>query len=123
MAIPELIKAAKTSSIIANMEQSKMLLSMLHLILSCFRLPSSDKDSTNLSCFSTSTSIEIVNRSRGCAICPNGKMLLTDSNSKRLVILNNDGTLDKEITCSPYYPLDVTLIDDSTVANTSSTSI
>jgi hypothetical protein len=40
--------------------KSKILFSMLHLILSCFRLPSSDKDSTNLSCFSTSTSIALL---------------------------------------------------------------
>jgi outer membrane protein assembly factor BamB len=59
---------------------------------------------------------KISNRSRGCVICPNGKMLFTDKSSKKLVILNNDGTLDKEIACSPYYPRDVTLIDDSTVA-------
>jgi hypothetical protein len=55
--------------------------------------------------------------SRGCVICPNGKMLFTDNISKQnLVILNNGGTLDKEITCSPHHPRDVTLIDDSTVA-------
>jgi hypothetical protein len=58
----------------------------------------------------------ISHRSRGCVICPNGKMLFTDSSHKKLFILNNDGTLDKEITCSPYDPRDVTLIDDSTVA-------
>jgi hypothetical protein len=45
---------------------------------------------------------EISHSSRGCVICPNGKMLFTDNSSKQnLVILNNDGTLDKEITCSP----------------------
>jgi hypothetical protein len=59
---------------------------------------------------------EISHRSRGCVICPNGKMLFTDSYNQKLVLLNNDGTLDKEITCSPYPPRDVTLIDDSTVA-------
>ena len=59
---------------------------------------------------------EISHRSRGCVICPNGKMLFTDNSHKKLFILNNDGTLDKEITCSPYDPRDVTLIDDSTVA-------
>jgi hypothetical protein len=48
--------------------------------------------------------IELSNSMTGCVICPNGKMLLTDKSSKQnLVILNNDGTLDKEITCSPYY--------------------
>jgi outer membrane protein assembly factor BamB len=67
---------------------------------------------------------EISHNSRGCAICPNGKMLFTDNSSKqKLVILNNDGTLDKEITCSPYYPHDVTLIDDSTVAVSTSGDI
>jgi hypothetical protein len=67
---------------------------------------------------------EISHNSRGCVICPNGKMLFTDNSSKqKLVILNNDGTLDKEITCSPYYPHDVTLIDDSTVAVSTSGDI
>ena len=66
---------------------------------------------------------EISHSSRGCVICPNGKMLFTDNNEQKLVILNNDGTLDKEITCSPYYPLDVTLIDDSTVAVSTSSGI
>jgi hypothetical protein len=59
---------------------------------------------------------EISNRSRGYVICPNGKMLFTDSSKQKRVILNNDGTLDKKITCSPYFSRDVTLIDDSTVA-------
>ena len=60
---------------------------------------------------------EISHRSRGCVICPNSKMLFIDNSSKqKLVIMNNNGTLDKKITCSPYYPHDVTLIDDSTVA-------
>jgi hypothetical protein len=59
---------------------------------------------------------EISHIIRGCVICPNGKMLFTDRSSMKLVILNNDGTLDKKITCSPNYPYDVTFIDDSTVA-------
>jgi hypothetical protein len=46
---------------------------------------------------------EISHKSRGCVICPNGKMLFTDKSSKKLVILNNDGTLDKKITCSPHF--------------------
>jgi WD40 repeat protein len=67
---------------------------------------------------------EISHRSRGCAICPNGKMLFTDSSyNKKLVILNNDGTLDKKITCSPHHPRDVTFIDDSTVAVSTSNDI
>ena len=68
--------------------------------------------------------IEISHRSRGCVICPNGKMLYTDSSyNEKLTILNNDGTLDKEITCSPYPPCNVTLIDDSTVAVSTSSDI
>ena len=66
---------------------------------------------------------EISNRSSGCVFCLNGKMLFTDSNEQKLAILNNDGTLDKEITCSPYYSRDVTLIDDSTVAVSTSSDI
>ena len=50
-------------------------------------------------------------------------MLFIDSTKQNLVILNNDGTLDKEIKCSPYYSLDVTLIDDSTVALSTSDDI
>jgi DNA-binding beta-propeller fold protein YncE len=66
---------------------------------------------------------EISHKSRGCVICPNGKMLFTDRNNHKLVILNNDGTLDKEITCSPPYSRDVTLIDDSIVAVSTSGDI
>jgi hypothetical protein len=53
----------------------------------------------------------------GCIVSPNGKVILLDcySNSK-LVILNDDGTLDKEITCSMGYSFDVTYLDDRTVA-------
>jgi hypothetical protein len=36
----------------------------------------------------------------------------------RLVILNEDGTLDKELTCSRGNWLDVTCLDDTTVAVT-----
>ena len=44
-------------------------------------------------------------------------MILADCYSnKRLVILNDDGTLDKEIPCSMGYPFDVTYLDDRTVA-------
>ena len=66
---------------------------------------------------------EISNTSTGCVICSNGKMVLADRSSKKLVILNNDGTLDKEITCSQYQPHDVTLIDDSTVAVSTSSDV
>ena len=65
---------------------------------------------------------EIPRVSIGCVICPNGKMLLTNIN-QNLVILNNDGTLDKEITCSPHLSRDVTLIDDSTVAVSTSGNV
>jgi hypothetical protein len=52
----------------------------------------------------------------GCIVCPNGKMIVVDNSyNKRLVTLNEDGTLDKEISCS-YYPFDVTCLDDTTVA-------
>jgi outer membrane protein assembly factor BamB len=50
-------------------------------------------------------------------------MLFTDNTNQNLVILNNDGTLGNEITCSPYSSLDVTLIDDSTVAVSTSGDI
>jgi hypothetical protein len=66
---------------------------------------------------------EISHTSRGCVICPNGQMLFTVSNNQNLVILNKDGTFDKEITCSPYNSRDVTLIDDSTVAVSTSGDI
>ena len=57
------------------------------------------------------------NTTTGCIVCPNGKMILADCYSnKRLVILNDDGTLDKEIPCSMGYPFDVTYLDDRTVA-------
>jgi DNA-binding beta-propeller fold protein YncE len=53
----------------------------------------------------------------GCIVCPNGKMILADCYSnKRLIILNDDGTLDKEIPCSMGFPFDVTYLDDRTVA-------
>ena len=53
----------------------------------------------------------------GCIVCPNGKMILVENNfNSRLVILNDDGTLDRVITCSIGYPFDVTYLDDRTVA-------
>ena len=36
--------------------------------------------------------------------------------NRRLFILNDDGTLDKEIPCSLGYPRDVAYLDDATVA-------
>ena len=53
----------------------------------------------------------------GCIVSPNGKIVLVDGcNSSRLAIFNDDGTLDKEITCSLGQPFDVTHLDDRTVA-------
>ena len=68
---------------------------------------------------------EITTSGRRCLICSSGKMIFTDTSLKnKRVILNNDGTLNKEITCSPYYPRDVTfLIDVSTVAVSTSVDI
>ena len=53
----------------------------------------------------------------GCIVSPNGKVILVDCcyNSK-LVILNDDGTLDKVIPCSMSYLFDVAYLDDRTVA-------
>ena len=54
---------------------------------------------------------------RGCMGCPNGKMVFVDNSyNSRLVILNDDGILDKVIICSLAYPIDVTCLDDTTVA-------
>ena len=52
----------------------------------------------------------------GCLVCPNGKMIFVDNCNNRLIILNEVGTLDKEIHCSQGDPFDVTCIDDTTVA-------
>ena len=50
-------------------------------------------------------------------VCPNGKMVFVDNSyNNKLVILNDDGTLDKETSCSMTYPFDVTCLDDTTVA-------
>ena len=49
-------------------------------------------------------------------VCPNGKMIFVDNSyNSRLVILNDDGTLDKVIICSLGRPFDVTCLDDATV--------
>ena len=53
---------------------------------------------------------------RGCIVCLNGIMIFVDRSNNTLVILNEDGTLDKVITCSLNKPLDVTCLDDTTVA-------
>jgi DNA-binding beta-propeller fold protein YncE len=59
----------------------------------------------------------------GCIVCPNGKMIFVDFKDSRLVILNEDGTLDKVITCSLGYLFDVTCLDDTTVAVSTSNGI
>jgi hypothetical protein len=52
----------------------------------------------------------------GCIVCPNGKIIFVDwLLNSRLVILNDDATLDKVITCSLGRPFDVTCLDDATV--------
>ena len=53
----------------------------------------------------------------GCVVSPNGKTIFADFYSnQRLVILNEDGTLHKEIHCSLGDPFDMTCLDDTTVA-------
>jgi hypothetical protein len=48
----------------------------------------------------------------GCIVSPNGKMILVDYYyNRRLVIFNDDGTLDKVIPCSQSYLIDVTYLD------------
>jgi hypothetical protein len=59
----------------------------------------------------------------GCIVCPNGKMIFVDFKDSRFVILNEDGTLDKVITCSLGYLFDVTCLDDTTVAVSTSNGI
>jgi hypothetical protein len=52
----------------------------------------------------------------GCIVSPNGKIIFVDYYNRRLLILNEDGTLDNEITCLPSNSIDVTCLDDTTVA-------
>ena len=53
----------------------------------------------------------------GCIVCPNDKMIMVDCyNNRRLLDLNDDGTLDKVILCSLSSPFDVTYLDNRTVA-------
>jgi DNA-binding beta-propeller fold protein YncE len=65
------------------------------------------------------------NNITGCIVSPNGKMIFVnyDYISQRLIILNEDGTLDNEITCSPRNSFDVTCLDDTTVAVSTSNGI
>jgi hypothetical protein len=59
----------------------------------------------------------------GCIVSPNGKMIFADCYCNRLVFLNDDGTLDKEIPCSLRYPFDVTYLDDRTAAGSTDNGI
>jgi hypothetical protein len=52
----------------------------------------------------------------GSFVSPYGKMIYVENHNILLVILNEDGTFDKEIPCSLSDPLDVTCLDDATVA-------
>ena len=52
----------------------------------------------------------------GCIVRPNGKIIFVDNYNRRLIILNENGTLDNEITCLSSNSLDVTYLDDTTVA-------
>jgi hypothetical protein len=52
----------------------------------------------------------------GCIVCPNDTIIFVDYYNSRLVILDEDGPLDKVISCSLGYPFDVTCLDDTTVA-------
>jgi DNA-binding beta-propeller fold protein YncE len=58
------------------------------------------------------------NNITGCIVSPNGKMIFVSYHyiSQQLNILNEDGTLDNEITCSLGIPFDITCLDDTTVA-------
>ena len=52
----------------------------------------------------------------GCIVCQNDKLIFVDwPHNNRLVILNDDGTLDGVITCSMGDPFDVACLDDATV--------
>ena len=60
----------------------------------------------------------------GCIVSSSGKVILVDCYfNRRLVIFNDDGTLDKVIPCSMGYLCDVTYLDDRTVAVSTSIGI
>ena len=69
------------------------------------------------------TKVKGNNTITGCIVCPNGKMIFVDYYNRRLIILNEDGTLDKVITCSRGNSFDVTCLDDTTVAVSTSRGI
>ena len=52
----------------------------------------------------------------GCIVCLNGRMIFVDMLKSRLIILNDDSTLNNEIPCSLGNPFDVTCLNDTTVA-------
>ncbi|XP_071169024.1 nuclear factor 7, brain-like [Mytilus edulis] len=52
----------------------------------------------------------------GCSIFPTGDLILIDNGNHRLLILKEDGTLKSDIPLSIQLPVDVTCIDDKTVA-------
>ncbi|VDI46797.1 Hypothetical predicted protein [Mytilus galloprovincialis] len=60
---------------------------------------------------------------RGCSFSSTGDICLLGYEQQRLLILNKDGTLKNFISLSNSYPLDVTCIDDKTVAVTFSNQI
>ncbi|XP_071171060.1 protein wech-like [Mytilus edulis] len=52
----------------------------------------------------------------GCSFSSTGDIFLIDHSKNRLLILNESGTLKSEILLSKNYPVDITCIDDKTVA-------
>jgi hypothetical protein len=62
------------------------------------------------------TKVKGNNTITGCIVSPNGKMIFVDYHKRRLIILNEDGTLDNKITCLPGNSFDVACLDDATVA-------
>ncbi|XP_063433818.1 uncharacterized protein LOC134715522 isoform X2 [Mytilus trossulus] len=55
------------------------------------------------------------NHVTGCNITPSGKIIFIDFENNRVIVLNDSGTLDCEIFVSNR-PVDITCIDDKTVA-------
>ncbi|XP_063424145.1 uncharacterized protein LOC134707912 [Mytilus trossulus] len=60
---------------------------------------------------------EYINGISGCTIMPSGKMVFVDNGNKRLLIYNENGLFDSEIPISQQ-PIEVTCIDEKTVAVT-----
>jgi hypothetical protein len=80
---------------------------MLYLKLSCFR--------HNLTLHTTFNILKGKGNNviTGSFVSPYGKMIYVENHNILLVILNEDGTFDKEIPCSLSDPLDVTCLDDA----------